>query len=503
MSKIRTVYRCAECGAAAAKWAGRCVSCGAWNTLSEERESAVAAAHAARPSLAPAEAATPITTISSEESRPRSTGIPEVDHVLGGGLVAGSVTLLGGEPGIGKSTLLLQLLGAQAAPGRRSLLVSGEESRQQVRLRAERLGTLSPDLWLAAETMLPEVLGHVEQVAPDLLVIDSIQTMLDPVLESAPGRVSQVRECAHALVRVAKARGMATILVGHVTKEGALAGPRVLEHIVDTVLAFEGDRTHALRLLRATKHRFGATGELGLFEMGELGLVGVADASALFLQDRHIGVPGSIVATSIEGQRPLLVEVQALVTESSLANPRRAAQGLDQGRMQMLLAVLTRRLHVHFGAADVFASAAGGVRLTEPAADLAVCLALLSAVTDKALPGDLVAIGEVGLAGEIRQVGHLERRLTEAARLGFRRAIVPRNTPDTGARAGIEVVRAGTLSDAVDHLHLGSRLARLAAREKSGSDPESGSIIGAASGGRPGPAMAPRALAASSSRGAR
>ena len=428
VGKPRTTYRCADCGGESAKWTGKCPACGAWNTLSEERVSPPAGTRGPALSLAPSEPAQRLGHVDRAASQARPTGIGELDRVLGGGFVPGSVTLLGGEPGIGKSTLLLQLLAALAGVGERCLLVSGEESVQQVRLRAERLlgrESLPDELWLAAETELPIVLGHVAQVKPAFVVIDSIQTMLDPSLESSPGSVTQVRECAHALVRLAKASGLTVVLVGHVTKEGSLAGPRVLEHVVDTVLSFEGDRHHALRLLRATKHRFGATGELGLFEMVEHGLVGVDDPSQLFLADRQIGVPGSVVVPALEGQRPLLVEVQALVDATSLPMPRRVAQGLDAARLSVLLAVLGRRCGVKNYDLDVFVSAVGGVRLVEPAADLALLMAIASSIAEVALPEGLVAVGEVGLAGEIRQVAHLEHRIKEAARLGFEAAVVP------------------------------------------------------------------------------
>ena len=377
-----------------------------------------------------------------------TTGIGELDRVLGGGLVPGSVTLVGGEPGIGKSTLLLQALGSLAATGARGLLVSAEESKQQVRLRAERLHTLHPRILLLAETALPAITAAVAEVDPDYLVVDSIQTVFDPQLESAPGSVAQVRECAHQLVQLAKSRAMATVLVGHVTKEGALAGPRVLEHVVDTVLSFEGDRHHALRLLRAAKHRFGSTDELGLFEMTEQGLEGVPDPSGLFLGDRTEHVPGSVVVPAMEGNRPLLVEVQALVSSTSLAMPRRNAQGLDQGRLSLLLAVLERRVGLSFSGLDVYASAVGGVRISEPGADVAVSLALASAITGMPLRAGLVACGEVGLGGELRQVAHTQRRLAEAARLGFDEAVVPMSSPD--APPGLRLHRVGSLADAID-----------------------------------------------------
>jgi DNA repair protein RadA/Sms len=446
MAKTRSTYRCSECGSEGPQWTGRCAGCGAWNTIVEER--LVPAAAASRPDgLAAPSRAMPIAEVESEGWEPRPVGIGELDRVLGGGLVAGSVTLLGGEPGIGKSTLLLQALAALAAGGARCLLACGEESAQQVRLRASRLGALDPRLWLVAETELPAILAHAEAIAPDVLVVDSIQTVFDPDLASAPGSVGQVRECAHRLVRAAKEANRATVLVGHVTKDGALAGPRVLEHVVDTVLSFEGERHHALRLLRAVKHRFGSTGELGLFEMTDLGLAGVPDPGRLFLSDRQLNAPGSAVVATLEGHRPLVVELQSLVAKSGLATPRRSAQGLDAGRLAMVAAVIEERAKVPLTGGDVYALAVGGVRVVEPGADLALALAILSSVTGIALPADLVACGEVGLCGELRQVSQTGRRLAEAARLGFRRALVPMSAPDPPA--GIEALRAATLSDAV------------------------------------------------------
>ena len=457
MPRAHVVYRCRECEGAAPRWAGRCGTCGAWNSLVEQLDQ--------RRSPAPAAAAVvgarpvPIGTVDMAASSARATGVDELDRVLGGGLVPGSATLLGGEPGIGKSTLLLQALSCLARQGARCLLVSAEESAQQVRGRAERLGALEPDLWLASEPSLPAVLAAVGEVHPDVVAVDSVQTVFDPAIASAPGSLAQVRECAHQLVRLGKAgdgerpaAGPAVVLVGHVTKEGALAGPRVLEHVVDTVLSFEGERHHALRLLRAVKHRFGPTGELGLFEMGERGLTGVADPSGMFLGDRRSGVAGSVVMPAMEGQRPLLVELQALVAPAALALARRSAQGLDAGRLALVVAVLHRRAEVSLASADVYASAVGGVRVVEPAADLALALALTSARVGVPLAADLVACGEVGLGGEVRQVAHAGRRLAEAARLGFRRAVVPASAPE--GPPGLEVVRVATLAHALREVGL-------------------------------------------------
>ncbi|HSL57517.1 MAG TPA: DNA repair protein RadA, partial [Acidimicrobiales bacterium] len=337
-----------------------------------------------------------------------------------------------------------------AAGGTRVLYVTGEESVHQVRLRAERLGALDDQLWLVAETELPHVIAHLDEVAPEVVVIDSVQTLADPDLASAPGSVAQVRECAHQLVRLAKGRGLTTVLVGHVTKDGSLAGPRVLEHVVDTVLAVEGDRHHALRLVRATKHRFGSTDELGVFEMGEVGLRGVDDPSELFLADRRPGIAGSVVVPTLEGHRPLLVEMQALVGPGVPGSPRRSAQGVDGGRLAFLLAVLERRVAVSLAGVDVYALAVGGVRVVEPGADLALALAVASAALDRALPADLVAVGEVGLGGELRQAARTPRRLAEAARLGFGLAVVPASAPEPPA--GIEVLRATSLTEAVARL---------------------------------------------------
>jgi DNA repair protein RadA/Sms len=364
--------------------------------------------------------------------------------VLGGGLVAGSVTLLGGEPGMGKSTLLLQVLAHLAQAGARCLLVTAEESREQVRLRAERLGSLPDGLLLVSETSLPRILAHVDAVMPGVLAVDSIQAVADPDLGGVPGSVTQVRECAHKLAQLAKARTLTTLLVGHVTKDGTLAGPRALEHVVDTVLSFDGERHHALRMLRALKHRFGPTDELGLFEMGERGLAAVPDPSALFLADRRADAPGSVVTATLDGIRPLLVEVQALVVPSPA--PRRSVQGLDGARLPLLLAVLERHGGFETAGADVFASVAGGVRVPGAGADLAVALAVASAVVGRPVPAGTVAIGEIGLGGEVRQVPQAHRRLREAARLGFTAALAPLSTP---AVAGVEVVPVGDVAEAV------------------------------------------------------
>jgi DNA repair protein RadA/Sms len=468
MTRRRSIHRCADCGAVSPRWTGRCPTCGEWNTLVEELEEAAAPGGLAALGSSPggfraAELPVPLTDVDAETALPAPTGVPELDRVLGGGLVPGSVTLVGGEPGIGKSTLLLQALATLAAGGARCLLVSAEESPQQVKRRAARLGALVPGVWVVAETSLQGLAAGVDKLSPDVLVIDSIQTVFDADVDAAPGSVTQVRACTHALVALAKARTLTTVLVGHVTKEGALAGPRVLEHVVDTVLSFEGERHHALRLLRAVKHRFGATGELGLFEMTDRGLSGVADPSRLFLGDRRLGGSGSAVFPAMEGHRPLLVELQALIAPSALAMPRRSAQGLDGGRLSLLLAVLQRRANLNLSTLDVYASAVGGVRIVEPGADLALCLALASAAVDQPLPSDLVACGEVGLAGEIRQVAQTPRRLAEAARLGFQHALVPASAETAGAKLSVTPVR--TLFEAVRFVGLSGQPPLSASRQ--------------------------------------
>jgi len=448
VNRARIVHVCRECGTSHPKWAGRCSGCGDWNTLVEDVDVADDATveRSARP------APTRIGEVSAEYGDPVPTSIGELDRVLGGGLVPGSVTLLGGEPGIGKSTLLLQLLAARSGP---TLYVTAEESAQQVTRRAKRVGATRDDLWLQAETSLLHILDAIRSIRPELVVIDSIQTVSDPALGSLPGSVGQVRGCAQRLVTEAKSRDVAIVLVGHVTKEGGLAGPRVLEHVVDTVLQFEGDHHHALRLLRASKHRFGPTNELGLFEMASEGLVAVPDASTLFLADRRTGIPGSAVVPTMEGRRPIVVEVQALATPGVPGvPPRRSALGLEGARLSMLLAVLGRRSRVAVADQDVYASTAGGVKLSEPGLDLGVCLAVVSAIRDEPLPADLAVFGEVGLGGELRQVGQPRRRLAEAARLGLRRVIVPANTPD--GHADVQVIRAATLTEAIAASGLGT-----------------------------------------------
>jgi len=459
---VRTTFACTECGSSSPRWVGRCPSCGAWNALVEEVLERGGPPRAA----GPVNPAIPITEVAAQVAAHKPTGVEELDRVLGGGLVDGSVVLLAGEPGIGKSTLMLGVL-AKLAPEGRVLYICAEESREQVRLRAERLGALHPELYLAAETDLGAVRVLIEQMVPRVVVVDSVQTVADPELAGAPGGVGQVREVAAQLVRLAKERSIATFLVGQVTKEGAVAGPKTLEHLVDVVLSFEGDQHHALRLVRCTKNRFGPAHEVGCFEMTGAGLEPLADPSRLFLSAREADVPGVACTVSLEGRRPLVTEVQALVVPTGLALPRRMAQDLDQGRLAILIAVLERRARVSFSGHDVFAATAGGIRLTEPAADLAVCLALASSARDWQVPADLASFGEVGLGGEVRPVPQLERRLAEAARLGFRRAVVPAANPDARTK-GLAVTVVGSVAEAL------AALTGEPARHRGSADAEAG-----------------------------
>ncbi|HEX5091938.1 MAG TPA: DNA repair protein RadA [Burkholderiales bacterium] len=442
MAKAKSVFVCSECGATALKWMGLCPSCGEAGTMSEQ--AAERGARAAGPAASPV----PLAEVEAREAARVPTGLAELDRVLGGGLVAGQVTLIGGDPGIGKSTLLLQALAALAAE-RPVLYVSGEESAEQVALRARRLGVGAAQVALLAEIQLERVLGSLQAARPEVAVVDSIQTLWSETLQSAPGSVAQVRECAAQLTRHAKKAGTALFIVGHVTKEGAIAGPRVLEHIVDTVLYFEGDPHSAFRLVRAVKNRFGAVNELGVFAMTDGGLRGVANPSALFLQRHEKDVAGSCVLATLEGTRPLLVEIQALVDAAHAPNPRRLGVGLEQNRLAMLLAVLHRHAGIATMDQDVFVNAVGGVRIGEPAADLAVALAIVSSLTDRPVPGKVLAFGEVGLAGEVRPAPRGQDRLKEAAKLGFTRAIVPKANAPKGRIAGLEVIAVERVDQAV------------------------------------------------------
>lgn len=445
---VRSAYRCVECGWQTGKWAGRCGECQAWGGV--EEVGAVRPRTVTAGPVSAAAQAMPDVDIAAARARP--TGVDELDRVLGGGLVPGAVVLLAGEPGVGKSTLLLDVAARAASADRPSLIVTGEESAAQVRLRAERIGAVAEHLYLAAETDLGATLAHIDAVQPALLVVDSVQTIASAEVDGAAGGVTQVREVAAALTKVAKERGIAVVLVGHVTKDGSIAGPRLLEHVVDVVLQFEGERHSRLRLVRATKNRFGPADEVGCFDLTDTGISGLADPSGLFLTDRDHPVPGTCVTVSIEGRRPLIAEVQALVASSTLATPRRATSGLDSARLALVLAVLEKRGRVLVGKNDVYAATVGGVRLAEPASDLAIAMAVASSATDLALPAGTVVIGEVGLAGEIRRVTGLRRRLDEAARLGFTRAIVPPNPGPTPTE--LHAAEAPDLHSALRHLKI-------------------------------------------------
>src|SRR5579883_108039 len=456
MPKVKTVYRCTECGAAHARWGGRCDSCGEWNTLVEE----VAAPASPRPARANGRrlpggaglgaggrvaAAPPLRQVSGAESERWRTGLGEFDFVVGGGVVPGSMVLLGGEPGAGKSTLLLQAAARLHGAGRPALYVSGEESPLQVKLRADRLADDAADVALLAETHLETILATAGAAHPSVLVVDSIQTVFTADLEGAPGNVGQVRECAARLMRFAKESGTTVFVVGHVTKGGGIAGPKTLEHIVDTVLYFEGETVADHRVLRATKNRFGSVDEIGVFRMTQAGLIAVENPSELFLGDRTRTASGSAVTALLEGTRPVLVEVQALAAKAGFGTPQRVATGYDNRRLALLLAVLDKRANLSFGALDVFLNVVGGVRLQEPAGDLAVVAALASSVFDRALPPDAAFIGEVGLGGEVRPVSQVERRLAEAAKMGMRTAYVADRAVPRRSTAGLEITGVATL----------------------------------------------------------
>jgi DNA repair protein RadA/Sms len=454
MAKAKTNYTCSDCGAISSRWTGQCQDCKAWNTMVETVVDTPGVNRMSQTQHRSLAQTAPVLSLKDIEAIdvPRfGTGIEEFDRVLGGGLVAGGVVLIGGDPGIGKSTLLLQALSNLAA-ARNTLYVSGEESGAQIALRARRLAVDAKELKLQAEIQLEKILGTLADLKPDVAVIDSIQTLYSDALSSAPGSVAQVRECAAQLTRVAKQTGVTIILVGHVTKEGALAGPRVLEHIVDTVLYFEGDTQSSFRLVRAIKNRFGAVNELGVFAMTEKGLKGVSNPSALFLSQHDSQVPGSCVMVTQEGTRPLLVEIQALVDASHLPNARRLSVGLEQNRLAMLLAVLHRHAGIAAFDQDVFINAVGGVKITEPAADLAVLLAINSSMRNKPLPRGLVVFGEVGLAGEIRPAPRGQERLREAAKLGFSVAVIPKANVPKQKIEGMTIVAVERIDEAFTKL---------------------------------------------------
>lgn len=453
-TKTKTLFRCSECHHEVAKWVGRCPGCEAWGTIDESLTAPKPAA--GRTAMLPTTAAAPISQIDSGKAAARPTGVGELDRVLGGGIVAGSVVLLSGEPGVGKSTLLLEVAHRWARrAGQRSLYITAEESAGQVRLRADRTGAVHEGVFLASESDLGTVLGHVRQVRPTLLVVDSVQTMLAAESDGVLGGVTQVRAVTAALTSLAKTEGIAVLLVGHVTKDGTVAGPRTLEHLVDVVLHFEGERNSVLRTVRGIKNRFGSTDEVGCFELHENGISGVADPSGLFLHHRTESVPGTAITVAMDGKRPLVSEVQGLTVDTQIPAPRRAVSGLDYNRVAMVLAVLQSRCGLFVGKQDVYAATVGGMRLVEPAADLAIALAIASAAGKQALPEGLVLLGEVGLAGEIRRVTAGSRRLAEAARLGFRSAIVPPGTDTAGV--DLSVHQAPDLRSALRLAGLGRR----------------------------------------------
>jgi DNA repair protein RadA/Sms len=446
--KSRSLYVCQSCGHSAPRWFGRCPACGEWNTCAEETPRPLDR-HRQMLGAPPASRLQPITEVEGRDHERLGVGISEFDRVLGGGIMPGSAVLVGGDPGIGKSTLLLQMAGQLAALGSRVAYVSAEESAAQIRLRASRLGALSPDLLVMAETNLAAILEQLKSAEPVAAVIDSIQSIYLPELESAPGSVTQVRECAARLVWLAKESGLPVFLVGHVTKEGMVAGPRVLEHLVDTVLYLEGDRHHHFRIVRAAKNRFGSTNEIGLFEMRDQGLIEVANPSELLLAERAEGVSGSAIVCSMEGSRPLLVELQALVSRSSFGYPQRVATGIDGRRLSIIIAVLEKRGVHDLSGEDVFVNVVGGLRLDEPAVDLGVGLAIVSSFRNRAIEPRTVAIGELGLGGEIRPVNQIERRVAEARNLGFERCLVARGNLKGWKRPqGMEVVGVGGLEAA-------------------------------------------------------
>lgn len=450
MAKLKVKFLCSECGYESPKWYGKCPGCGNWNTMNEEVEKVVKTKGISHGIAQSKEKPLSIINIESGKEPRIQTGIGELNRVLGGGVVPGSLILVGGDPGIGKSTLLLQTSHEMAATGRKVLYISGEESARQTKLRAERLGALSPELYVLCESSMDHIEEAIDQLQPDFLVIDSIQTVYIPDVASAPGSVSQVRECTARFMRIAKGQGIATVLVGHVTKEGAIAGPRLLEHMVDCVLYFEGERHHSYRLLRAVKNRFGSTNEMGIFEMNEGGLVEVPNPSELFLSERPLGVAGSTVVASMEGTRPMLVELQALIASTHFPSPRRMATGVDHHRMGLIIAVLEKRMGMFLQNQDAYVNLAGGVKLDEPAVDLAIAVSIASSFRDIPTKPYDVIFGEVGLTGEVRAVSRAEQRVREAAKLGFKRVILPeKSLKGWQGPKDIKLIGINTVADAL------------------------------------------------------
>ncbi|MDL2321740.1 DNA repair protein RadA [Desulfosarcina sp. OttesenSCG-928-B08] len=448
----KTLFVCQSCGYESPKWMGRCTECGAWDALNETRRQSEALKNRTLTGI-PGNVPVPIDAAPLEDEARLFTGIGEFDRVLGGGLVAGSLVLIGGDPGIGKSTLMLQVLHGIAASGRKALYVSGEESVRQIRLRSRRLDILAPSLLVVSEIDIEAILSMVEDQRPDVLVVDSIQTLFSPDLTSAPGSVSQVRESAMRLMLMAKRTGIPVFLVGHVTKDGAIAGPRLLEHMVDTVLYFEGDRNHIFRILRAVKNRFGSTNEIGVFEMKSAGLCEVQNPSSVFLSERPEHSAGSVVTATMEGTRPILVELQALAASTHLGTPRRTILGLDANRVALLVAVMEKQLGMHLVGHDIFMNVAGGVKIMEPAVDLAIVAAVASSFLDRPLRKDTLVMGEVGLAGEVRAVGNIENRVMEARKMGFSCCVVPRGSlKRLDPPEGIHIEGVSAIAPAVDYL---------------------------------------------------
>jgi DNA repair protein RadA/Sms len=454
MAKTYTQFVCQSCGRTTPAYMGKCPQCGEFGTMVEQLVAAAPAAKQANRASIAGQVSVPqrLADVAVDSFARLSLPLTEFTRVLGGGIVPGSLVLVGGDPGIGKSTLLLQVAVLTAAQHGPTLYISGEESAQQIKMRADRLSVAAHDLFLVTETNLATMRQHIDQIQPALVIVDSIQTTYADDMTSSAGSVSQVRECASRFQEIAKGRGIAIILVGHVTKEGAIAGPRVLEHIVDTVLYLEGDPFHAYRLLRGVKNRFGATSEVGVFEMAEQGMVEVANPSEAFLAERQVNAAGSAIAVTIEGTRPLLIEIQALASATSFNNPRRTANGVDYNRLLLLTAVLSRRVNVRLHDKDLFANVIGGLQIEEPAADLAIAVAIASSVRDKPVHADMAVVGEIGLSGELRAVSQLDVRLKEAAKLGFKRCIVPRSSRKRlgDIPAGLEVIACASLADALD-----------------------------------------------------
>jgi len=449
----KTIFSCQACGYQTPKWMGKCPDCGEWQTFVEETVSTKTIKGIVRGVSADPTAPVPIDSVELEQENRLTTGIREFDRVLGGGLVPGTLVLIGGDPGIGKSTLMLQVLYGLAAKDHKVLYVSGEESIRQIRMRSKRLSTVSPQLLVVSEIDLESILSMIQDTRPDVLVIDSIQTMFSPDLTSAPGSVSQVRESTVRLMLMAKKTDITIFLVGHVTKDGAIAGPRLLEHMVDTVLYFEGDRNYVFRILRAVKNRFGSTNEIGVFEMSANGLQEVVNPSAMFLSERPTNTPGSVVTASMEGTRPILVELQALVSSTSFGNPRRTILGIDQNRVALLVAVMEKKLGMHLMGHDIFINVAGGVKIDEPAVDMGIVAAVASSFLDRPIKNDMIVFGEVGLTGEVRAIGHVETRVAEAKKMGFSKCFVPAsNLKRISPIKGIELIGIRTVSEAMEEL---------------------------------------------------